>query len=74
MKEYIAGHNNVEHGALIVPDILDRLAQTALFNGVLNKQAELRKFAELIEIQKYRSSDRIIAEGETGNAMYVLHK
>ena len=54
---------NIEH-------IAQKLMLHPLFVGMLDD--ELKKIAEIVEIEEYAPGDEIIREGEIGDALYVI--
>ena len=55
-------------------NIIERLENVSLFNGIKNDKTALQKIAAIIKIENYPANTYIIKEGESGNKMFILDR
>ena len=51
-----------------------KLKKLSIFAGIKDDENSLREIAEILEVEKFSSSQAVIVEGDDGNSLYIIKK
>ena len=55
-----------------IKERIDKLKKLSIFDGIKDNHDSLKNIAEILQVEKYSSSQSVISEGADGNSLYII--